>query len=160
MKSGLLSIGILWSVISFAQDNAKILGKWKVVSMNNDRMFLDLKADTIYLNKTLEEKLVDEKDFQLKKELTKTVLKQFFDSACYEFRKDMTYLEHEGVNGAKQGTYSMDTITSIIIINVPQNEKSLPENREVMKYSFQGPHLILVDSKMDNGANIKLEKQQ
>ena len=160
MKTILLIYCSFFSGICIGQDTVHIIGKWKVISMKNQRMFLDLRADTIYLTKTLEERLISDKQFEQKKAVTKKVLRQFFDSASYEFRKDLSYTEYAGINGTKSGTYSIHPTSGILRINVPKNND--PDGSaaiETMKYTLQGKRLVLADSEIDNGAIIELEKQ-
>lgn len=158
MKTLMLLISLLGSVSSFAQDSVQIIGKWKVVAMTNNRMFLDLRADSIFLHKTLEEKLLDTKDFNEKKELTRKVLKRYFDTAFYEFRKDLSYLEYINAKEIKNGTYSINSITGVISIHIPA-DKGSADKKEIMKYKFRDRRLILADRQEDNGANIEFEKQ-
>lgn len=149
----LLLISLLISTASKGQDTSRLLGRWRVVVMDNGVKY-DYKTETHTVSKALKDTLEKHKGGLF--DLEDYINWARSCSECYfVFRRDGTYQDYRETNLRSEGTYAVRDSTIKILLKI--GGKNVPKD---YKYKFSGSRLVLRMPSifMKQGINVELER--
>lgn len=161
MKKIILFVFLFIATGLQAQDNKKIIGKWKVAAMFDDKMYFNFGKDSLYVKPGAAQQMTKAQADSVHRQL-KEIMGEYLKEAYFEFKADMTYAENSGMQGERTGTYSIDEAAKTISLERTRKSKVTGVEQkfeEKIKYAFNGSRLVFLGEGDDDGPNIEFEKQ-
>ncbi|MBS1741628.1 MAG: hypothetical protein JST81_01225 [Bacteroidetes bacterium] len=129
---------LVWALHTEAQTSNPILGKWKIVAVD-DGVYYNYKTDSMAITKKLQDSLVGKKDSAITVEMLSMFVYQYED---YYFSFDDSFHYQETRSGMIRvsGSYTIDTGTHTVEVLYGSGENRKPHR---FKYKCLRDELIL-----------------
>lgn len=150
INKALILFLFLFSCTGFAQTNS-VIGKWKVVAVDNGEVFYNAKTDSIsILSEDMKEMYTDESKIKTLKEL----IKKLYTNNRFEF--DAKNIKWEVYGSVIESKYKTDSKKGVIVM---ESENSLDEIvADEIPYQFKDGQLHLTMNFTEPPASFILEK--
>ena len=162
MKRILLIICLFTAAGSYAQDKLTIIGKWKPVLMYDEKVYFDLKKDSLYMPNEVEEGLSEYVKDSINYKM-KGFLKDVIGNIYYQFNSDMTFTQGaSGMTKETSGTYVIDEVNKTLTTKIEKKIALLDEIRvieEKFNYKLNNNRIRLEKAGDADGPVIEFEKQ-
>ena len=159
MKISLLLFIILQSFTLAAQDNNKIIGSWKMISLKDASVFYDIKTDSLFLKEfeelTAEEKKANAGQLVLHKQsLNKSVAQSFM-----KFNTDLSFDGRLVEPVDRSGKYIINETEKTIVLTLKKDGGKQVNESEKLKYKFEKNRLVLFGFPGQADFVVEFEKQ-
>lgn len=159
MKKIVLFVLILLTAFAgMAQDKAKIVGKWKVALIFDDKMYFDVKRDSLHMSN--KDGAIPTQKLDSVQQQMKSMFNEMFKNSFVEFKADMTYIE-SSARGERKGTYTIDESTKTIVTKRERKSAATGEtitSEEKINYAFKDNRLVFLNNGGED-PTVEFEKQ-